>query len=78
MRKGYGPTHASYHLPLERFTEMVKQGINIAQGVDDNNKVLFSALPQILSENSIKRIFDDADCVAYHGGVQMIIPRHLA
>ena len=78
MRKGYGPTHVSYHLPLERFTEMVKNGINIAQGVDDNNKVLYTALPKDLSADSIKRIFDDADCVAYHGGVQMIIPRHLA
>jgi hypothetical protein len=78
MRKGYGQTHVSYHLPLERFTEMVKNGINIAQGVDDNNKVLYTALPKNLSADSIKRIFDDADCVAYHGGVQMIIPRHLA
>jgi hypothetical protein len=57
---------------------MVKNGINIAQGVDDNNKVLYTALPKNLSADSIKRIFDDADCVAYHGGVQMIIPRHLA
>lgn len=78
MRKGYGPTHVSYHLPLERFTEMVKKGINIAQGVDENNKVLFGTLPQNLSENSIKRIYDDADCVCYHDGVEMIIPRHLA
>jgi hypothetical protein len=53
MRKGYGPTHASYHLPLERFTEMVRKGINIAQGVDENGKVLSSTLPQNLSENSI-------------------------
>jgi len=78
MRKGYGPTHVSYHLPLETFTEMVKNGINIAQGVDDNNEVLATTLPKNLSADSIKRIFDDADCVAYHGGVQMIIPRHLA
>jgi len=78
MRKGYGPTHVSYHLPLETFTEMVKNGINIAQGVDDNNKVLSSTLPQNLSENSIKRIFDDADCVCYHEGIKMIILKHLA
>jgi hypothetical protein len=78
MRKGYGPTHVSYHLPLEKFTAMVKNGINIAQGVDDSNKVLYSTLPSNLSADSIKRIFDDADCVAYHEGVQMIIPRHLA
>ena len=74
MRKGYGSTHVSYHLPLEKFTEMVKKGISIANGVDDNNKVLYSELPKDLCANSIKRIFDDADCVCYHGGVQMIIP----
>ena len=78
MRKGYGSTDCSYHLPFERFTEMVKAGLNIAQGVDDNNKVLYSTLPKNLSVDSMKRIFENADCVCYHGGIEMIIPKHLA
>jgi len=75
MRKGYGPTHISYHLPFERFITMVKEGINVAQGVDDNNKVLYSALQKDLSEDSMRRIFDDADCVCYHDHIEMIIPK---
>ncbi len=75
MRKGYGPTDCSYHLPFARFIAMVKEGINIAQGVDDNNKVLYGTLQKDLSEDSMRRIFDDADCVCYHGGIEMIIPK---
>jgi hypothetical protein len=75
MRKGYGPTDCSYHLPFEAFVKKVKQGISIAQGVDDNGKVLYGALPKDLSEASIKRIFEDADCVCYHGGIEMVIPK---
>lgn len=75
MRKGYGPTDCSYHLPFERFTQMVKEGLNIAQGVDDNGKVLYTELPKNLSETSMRRIFDDADCVCYHGGINMVVPK---
>jgi hypothetical protein len=78
MRKGYGPTHVSYHLPLQAFIAKVRKGINIAQGVNDNNKVISAPLDKDLSEISIKRIFDDADCVCYHSGIEMIIPKHLA
>ena len=78
MRKGYSSTHASYHLPLQTFVAKVRKGINIAQGVGDDNKVISVPLDKDLSEISIKRIFDDADCVCYHGGIEMIIPKHLA
>jgi hypothetical protein len=54
---------------------MVKEGLNIAQGVDDNGKVLCTELPKNLSETSMRRIFEDADCVCYHGGINMVVPK---
>jgi len=74
MRKGYGPTGASYALPLTRFTEMVKSGTAIAVGISDTGEVLSAPLPKELSAESIKNIFADADCACYHGGKEMIIP----
>lgn len=78
MRKGYGPTDCSYHLPFTRFTAMVGRGLLIAQGFDNDKNIVTSEIPKTLSDESLKKIFDDADCVCYHGGVEMLIPKHLA
>lgn len=81
MRKGYGPTDVSYHLPLEKFTEKVRRGIHMAVGfvtANGGDAVHSVPLPTTLTEDAIARIHKDADCMRYINGVDMVIPSFCA